>query len=285
MTNPEFNTVRQGDCLDVLQGFNSECVDLIYLDPPFCTQKDWGEFDDRWQEGEYITWMELRLREMHRVLKPTGSIYLHCDPTMSHYLKLVMDTIFGISNFRNEIVWHYSNRLQRKAKPFAKLHDIILVYSKTTTFTSTPVLDDQWKPSNTQTRRLKTGFETRKGVLLVYNEKVYEEAVAKFPNLPVQIAQAKQPPIGDVWVIPILNPAAKERTGYATQKPLALLRRIIAASSNEGDIVLDPFCGSGTTLVAAQLLNRKWIGIDVSKTAVELATERTKAHQTLELVA
>lgn len=314
-------TIWTGDNIDIMRGLNCESIDLIYLDPPFNSKQDYAApigsegaiagFKDTWtlsdidvtwldlleakhkklyrviqaaltnSDKSYLIYMAVRLLEMHRLLKRTGSIYLHCDPTMSHYLKLVMDAIFGRINFRNELVWSYSNRLQRKARPFAKLHDLILVYSKTDQFFFSPIFDESWEPSNTQKRRLKTGYETRKGKLLVYNEARYEEAVERHPGLPVQMAQAKQPPIGDVWSIPILNPVAKERLGYPTQKPLALLDRIVEASSRKEDIVFDPFCGCATTLVSADRLQRHWVGIDISEVAVSLVKKRIKEYQGL----
>lgn len=178
--------------------------------------------------------MAVRLIELHRVLKDTGSIYLHCDPTASHYLKLLMDTIWGHGSFINEIIWCYGLGGSSK-RYFSKKHDVIFLYSKTNKY----YFD---KPLQDSTSNAMGG--KKKGML-------------------------------DVWMdIPSLNNMAKERTGYPTQKPLALLERIIEASSNSGDIVLDPFCGCATTCVAADKLHRKWIGIDVSDKAYELVVQR-----------
>ncbi len=223
----------------------------------------------------YLAYMAIRLIEIHRILKDTGSLYFHCDPTMSHYIKLLMDIIFGEKNFRNEIVWCYENRLQRKAKTFSSLHDIVYLYTKSNNFIFNQIENKSWKPSNTQERRLKKGYEIRKGVLIVYNNEKFETSSINIENYKkVSYSKASHPPVGDFWNIPILNPMAKERMGYPTQKPLALLERIIKASSNKGDMILDPFCGCATTCVAAEKLNRKWIGIDVSVEAYELVKER-----------
>jgi len=297
-----------------MRGMNSESVDLIYLDPPFNSNTNYAapigseaagaEFKDTWtlndidiawldlieakhpklwrviqaamtdSDKSYLIYMAVRLLEMKRLLKRNGLIYLHCDPTMSHYLKLVMDATFGKKNFLNELVWHYSNRLQRKRKPFAKLHDVIFICSNSDDFTANALFDQNWEPSNTQQRRLSKGYEVRKGVLLVYDEKKRKEAEQAHPDLISQSAEASQPPLGDVWDIPILNPMAKERTGYRTQKPLALLQRIIKASCPEDGIVFDPFCGCATTCVAAEIEGREWVGIDIGPKAYDLVKAR-----------
>ena len=228
--------------------------------------------------GAFLCFLGIRMLEMHRVLKDTGSIYVHIDHTAHAWVKCLMDAVFGHDNFRNEIVWQYENRLQRKGIPFAKLHDSILTYTKTSQFTSNPITDPNWQPSSTQQRRLNTGYEVRKGTLLLYDQEKHDEAVAKYPNLPVSIAKASQPPLGDVWSIPILNPMAKERTGYPTQKPLALYERIIAASSNPGDVVLDPFCGCATTPIAAERLGRQWLGMDLWDEAHKVVMERMEQY-------
>jgi site-specific DNA-methyltransferase (adenine-specific) len=185
---------------------------------------------------------------MHRVLKDTGSLYLHCDPTASHYLKLLLDCIFGKKNFVNEIVWHYHWGLH-VATRWNRKHDVILMYAKSgerdSVFNAEEVRE-AYSETSVMTKDPKWNKS--------FNEK------GKLPE--------------DVWYIPTINAMSKERTGYPTQKPLALLHRIIKASSNEGDIVLDPFCGCATTCVAAQQLGRKWIGIDVEKQAVSILLER-----------
>ena len=225
--------------------------------------------------GAYLCWMAVRLLEMHRVLKPTGSMYLHCDPKAGHYLKSVMDAIFKPQNFRNEIVWGYNNRLQRGGKTFGRLHDTILYYTKTESRTWNEVFDHDWTPSPTQARRIEKGYEERKGALIIYDEDKFKASgIDESSYAKVYRSNAGQPPIGDLWSIPILNPMAKERNGYPTQKPVALYKRIIEASSNPDDIVLDPFAGSATTCIAAELLGRRWIGIDNNIDAVRLMSQR-----------
>ena len=223
----------------------------------------------------YCFYMAERLLEIHRVLKPTGSVYLHCDATASHYLKVMLDAIFGEENFRNEIVWFYDNRLSQKSAQFSRLHDTLLLYGKTREAKHTLIYDERWTPSPTQERRLARGYEFRKGALLIYDEVKFAQSGLDESQYPrVYRAKAGQPPLGDVWTIPILNPMAKERLGYPTQKPLALLERVITASSNEGDVILDPFCGCGTTLHAAHKLNRRWLGMDISYGAINVVKER-----------
>ena len=213
----------------------------------------------------YLTYMAIRLIEMHRVLKPTGSIYLHCDPTASHYLKTLIDGIFGRENFRNEIVWAYNNRLQRSSTGFASLHDVILVYRKTDNVVSNPIYDENWEPSNTQRRRIEKGYEERKGALIIYDEDKFQKSgIDEHSYSKVYRSKVSMPPIGDVWNIPILNPMANERTGYPTQKPVALAERIIKASTNPGDIVLDCFAGCAYVPVAAERNGRQWIACDIS---------------------
>ena len=320
--NVQNRTIFQGDNLPILRGMNSACIDLIYLDPPFNSNANYAapigsaaagaEFTDTWtlndvdvawldlietkhpalnrvihaamtnSDKSYLIYMAVRLLEMHRILKDTGSIYLHCDPTMSHYLKLLMDAVFGKAQFRNEVVWYYDNRLSRKSGQFSRLHDIIILYGKTGNIKHNLIYDENWKPSPTQARRLKKGYEFRKGDLIIYDEdKFARSGIDENEYARVYRSKASQPPIGDVWSIPILNPMAKERVGYPTQKPLALLDRIIKASSNPGDVVFDPFCGCATTCVAADRLQRDWIGIDISPKAAELVVSRIRDDQGL----
>ena len=272
----EINTIYEGDNLEILSKFPNNSVNLIYLDPPFFSNrhyevlwKDGAElraFQDRWQGGieHYISWMEPRLRECHRVLKENGSIYLHCDWHANAHLRILMDKIFGESNFRNEIIWCYETG-GRSTNFFPKKHDTIFWYSKTkkhnfyysqvalprdTSTMHEPILTD--RDGRKYQRNIKFGKEYR-----YYLDK------GTLPN--------------DWWTdIQAINPSAKERLGYPTQKPEALLDRIIKASSKKGDIVLDPFCGCGTTLVASQRLKRKWIGVDVSPTACKLMAKRMR---------
>ncbi len=296
-------TVWTADNLHVMRGMNSASVDLVYLDPPFNSKTDYAApigsaaagaaFKDTWtltdidaewinlmedrhpavwrvllaamtaSDKSYLAYMAVRLLEMHRLLKPTGSLYLHCDPTMSHYLKLLLDAIFGRGQFRNEIIWTY-RRWPSKQSNFQRMHDVILRYANG----SPPTFNVEYEPpSESYLKRFKGRTQildpdtgTRK---LVIDE------------------PTKGMPLRDVWDISILAGSSKERVGYPTQKPLKLLRRIIAASSNPGDIVFDPFCGCATTLVAAHDLTRNWAGIDISAKAAELVVERIADRQGL----
>jgi len=206
----------------------------------------------------YLTMMTIRLVELKRVLKKTGSIYLHCDPTASHYLKIVMDAIFGKQNFINEIIWHY-RRWTAPANRFQKLHDVILFYSKSDDYTFNPLYTEYTEGSISRKKggilhRFKEGEEP----VLISDKEISEKGVRE----------------NDVWHIPFIAPSAKERLGYPTQKPEALLERIIKASSKEGDWVLDPFCGCGTTVAVAEKLDRNWIGIDITTLAINLIKHR-----------
>ena len=281
------NTLYEMDNLVVLRGMNSETVDLIATDPPFNTKRNrsgtagfyvdnwkWGDTDllpDQWKwnevhpkwleeikdnhnalyhaidaakqcQGEdtaaFLCFLSVRLIEMNRILKPTGSIYLHCDPTANAYIRMAMDAIFGKKNFRNEIIWYYKNASRGK-KIFAKAHDVIYWYSKSDDFLfNRDEILVPFQSGMTEWRYKKSGKEPPKG---------------KTPD--------------DVITMPYLNTMAKERTGSPDQKPLALYEHIIKASSNEDDLVLDPFCGCATTIIAAQNLKRRWIGIDRRKDA------------------
>ena len=210
----------------------------------------------------YLVYMAARLIEMYRLLKPAGSIYLHCDPTMSHYLKLLMDAVFGQNNFRNEIVWFY-RRWPTKSKSFQRMHDSILYYSKNTNGHHTFNL--LFEPSSSRTlsdykgKRLTT-VQTEEGTWVKRQTSGDSEGV----------------PLRDVWEIKRVHTRSHERVGYPTQKPLALLTRIIQASSNDGDMVLDPFAGCATACVAAERHGRQWLGIDISDKAAELVRVRMK---------
>jgi DNA modification methylase len=258
----------------------------------------------------YLAMMAPRLIELKRVLKPTGSIYLHCDPTASHYLKMLMDSIFGPTNFRNEIIWKRTSSHSNATKRFGDENDSLLYFSKTESpfFNRcyVPHSDDyiksHWSAVDENGRRYTTRDMRNPGVRpnLMYEYKGYkphpngwtcskermEELDAEgrlyFPKskdgrirLKLYLDESQGTPVGNVWDdIPPINSRAAERLGYPTQKPEALLERIIKASSNEGDVVLDPFCGCGTAVVAAQSLNRKWIGIDVTHLAIGLIKQR-----------
>jgi DNA modification methylase len=258
------NVIYCGDNLDWLRKMPDECVDLVYADPPFFSNKNYEvifddgaeirSFKDRWQGGiyHYIGWMKERCVEIQRILKPTGSFYLHCDWHAGHYLKVMLDDVFGYNNFVNEIIWCYASGGVSK-RYFGKKHDNIYVYSKSKNY----VFNTQYRPYTEGT--LKRGLTQYKKDLNEAYELHDEGAV-----------------MNDWWtdITPLLSPTCFERLGYPTQKPLALLDRIIKASSNEGDIVLDPFCGCGTSTTSALQNNRHWIGIDVSPTACKLIKRR-----------
>ena len=290
MSQLESNKIYEGDNLDIMSNILSSSIDLIATDPPFNTGRDFVEFKDMWGGLEgYLAFMKDRIIQMRRVLKPTGSIYLHCDSTISHYLKITLDDVFDIDNFRNEIIWQRDaagKGGKRRSKQWPRLQDVILFYSKTDRYNFKQLynpLSKQQKAVYTRVdkdgRRFKAvslggyGKETiekmkKEGLIYVSkNGKEYKK---------YYLDQAKAT-IGSIWIdIPgfgIIS-QSKQRTGYPTQKPIKLYERIIEASSNEGDLVLDPFCGSGTTLVAAQNLGRNWIGIDKNKSAVDISTER-----------
>ena len=353
MAEPNFadKTIWTGDNLDILRGMNSECVDLIYLDPPFNSNQNYAApvgsaaagaaFKDTWTLSDldvawmgliadkqpatahvlktaglthgkgmqsYLTMMAVRLMEMHRVLKPTGSIYLHCDPTASHYLKLLMDSINGASNFMAEITWKRTST-HSDSRTFGNVADIILFYGdqintndvrvpydpeyvarfyryddddgrglytldNMTSPNPRPNMTYEWRGHQPPVKGWRYSQETM--------SKLHDEGRIWYPDKPKQRPRLKRylnempgKLADNVWTdIPPINSQAKERIGYPTQKPIALLERIIKASSNEGDIVLDPFCGCATACVAADRLGRKWVGIDISPKAVELVNMR-----------
>ena len=253
----------------------------------------------------YLTYMSERLEHMHRLLKPTGSIYMHCDPTASHYLKAVMDAIFGARNFRNEIVWKRTSS-HNDASGLGAVHDTILLYTKSTDY----VYNRQWtqyedeyikkryKRSDPDGRRWMDGDLTAKGlsgggydyeykgahsVWRVPSERMVqldEEGKLHFTRtggirIKRYLDEMKGLPLNDVWTdINAINSQAKERLGYPTQKPIKLLDRIVRASSNVDDLVLDPFCGCGTAVESANRLGRRWAGIDISSFAIDLIREK-----------
>ena len=274
---------------------NSASVDLIYLDPPFNSKANYAApigskaagaaFKDTWtlhdvdvewinlieakhaalyrvllaamtpSDKSYLVYMATRLLEMKRLLRDAGSIYLHCDPTMSHYLKLLMDAVFGKANFRNEIVWCYMGGGKSKSA-FGKKHDTILRYSMGAgfAFNCDAVRIPYAGEGKNRTDASRWGSRRKGGSPYAPN------ALGKVPE--------------DWWFMHQLNSNAPERTGYPTQKPLALLRRIIDASSNDGDMVLDPFCGCATACIAAEQRGRQWVGIDISPKAADLVKSR-----------
>lgn len=264
------DTIYREDCAQILAYFPERSIDLIYVDPPFFSNKQyeiiWGNgyelraFEDRWKGGirNYIAWMEPKIRECHRVLKPTGSMYLHCDWHADAHLRLLMDGIFGENNFRNEIVWCYSRATSPRQKVWGRMHDILLFYTKSDDYTfNVDAVRLPYSKSSLAREGYKKMFHKKgdlKGGQCKLNKK------GKFPE--------------DWWQIPFIRPNAQERLGYPTQKPEKLLERIILASSNPMDIVLDPMCGCGTAIAVAHKLGRRWIGIDVSPTACKVMVRR-----------
>jgi DNA modification methylase len=332
----ETSVIYRDDNMDRVARFPSDSVDLIYLDPPFFSNRKyeviWGDeaevrsFEDRFQGGihVYVGWMRERLIELHRVLKPTGSLYIHCDPTASHYLKVMLDEVFGRERFRNEIVWRRSgshNDARQGLGRYGRVHDLILFYGKGRKVTwNQPYaamadghLTAGYKRVEEGTGRRymeadltanKAGGDTEyewkgvrpyKGRYWAYSKANMEEFEREsrliyrrtgMPRLKVYLDESRGVPLGDVWndIAPI-SALSKERMGYPTQKPVALLERIIEASSNKGEVVLDPFCGCGSTLIAAHNLGREYVGIDISPTACQLIKRRldkVSAHVRLE---
>ena len=289
------------DNLPVLRGLDSDSIDLVATDPPFNkgvpaftgTMKAGQnvEFKDVWNwdedvhvdwindlrqrhpslfnvihyanavagddMGAFLCWMAVRVLEMHRVLKDTGSMYLHCDPTASHYLKAMMDAIFGRKNFRNEIVWGYTGPGSPRMRQFNRKHDTIFWYSKGKQWTFNS--DDVRLPYKDPNQRPRKAFDTGSAF-----EPESIDALRKRGKIP------------ETWWtdIAVAVRSPKERTGYPTQKPLRLYKRMIQASSNPGDIVLDPFAGCATTCVAAEQLGRQWIGIDIREESGDVIRER-----------
>ncbi len=290
-------TIFTRDNLEVLRGMEDGCIDLIYLDPPFNSNADYAApvgspsdgaaFKDTWCLSDinlawhgqiedsnpglyslltatraihgksmmsYLIYMAVRMLEIHRVLKDDGSLYLHCDPHASHYLKLMMDAIFG-KGLKNEVVWFYTDTPGRPKTYYPRKHDVLFFYTKGKSWTfndqdiRVPIKEaskDRYRYSRTLGGKDYLGGEAvRKG---------------KVPE--------------DVWLMPTVKKNSREATGYPTQKPLALLERIIRASSDEGDMVMDPFCGCATACIAAERLGRQWVGIDLSVRACELVKQR-----------
>ena len=322
MTAPNFadKTIWTGDNLDILRGLNSQTVDLIYLDPPFNSNRNYSApvgskaagaaFKDTWTLSDldvawmgliadeqpaianllraaslthgkgmqsYLTMMAVRLLEMRRVLKDTGSTYLHCDPYASHYLKLLMDAVFGQVNFQNEIAWCYEDVGGRAAKYFKRKHDIILAYHKCKSW----VFNVQRKGLSASTiKRYSKYFDANGQITYGSLRQSHPGVFRKLKGIPPDLDRIwldvnEGAPLNDWWAdMSAVKNGFSESTAYPTQKPLALLDRIIKASSNQGDVVLDPFCGCATACVAADRLNRKWVGIDISPKAAELVNLR-----------
>ncbi len=358
------NTLFYGDNLTILRQYiPDECIDLIYLDPPFNSSRNYNvlfkdehgiesesqitAFEDTWhwnmetlqtynemltdapdhvgkmisslhefigenQMMAYLVMMTTRLVELHRILKPTGSLYLHCDPTASHYLKIILDVIFGVENYRGEIVWQRT-ATHNDAKRWPALSDTIFFYSKKSTFVWNPQYRDQslediekrYRFVDEQGRRYRLGpiDSPNPRPNLIYEWKGYAPPVKGWRYSKERMAELDA--AGEIWYpkdktkrlahklfldesrgallgnicpdIPPLQASATERLGYPTQKPLELLERIVRASSNPGDIILDPFCGCGTAIAASQKLDRKWVGIDITHLSIALMKYRLEA--------
>ncbi len=357
------NTLFYGDNLPILRDYIAdESVDLVYLDPPFNSNRSYNvlfkdesgresqsqitAFDDAWhwnaaaeetytelvtvvngqigtligalrqaigfnQMMAYLVMMTARLIELRRVLKPTGSLYLHCDPTASHYLKIILDAIFGPENFRSEIIWKRTSA-HSSANRYGPIHDVILFFSKSETFTwnqqfqpyDESYISDFYRHTDPDGRRFRldnlTGAGVRHGETgkewrgvnptskgrhwgvppseldkLDKAGRIYWPRKGSVPAYKRYLDEMPGVPLQDIWndIQPIGSQAA-ERLGYPTQKPVALLERIISASSNSGDVVLDPFCGCGTTVAAAHKLGRRWIGIDITQLSIALQKYR-----------
>jgi DNA modification methylase len=313
-----------GDNLEQLRKLPDACVDLIYIDPPFNSNRNyevfWGEtkekraFADRHASTQaYIEFMRPRCIELHRVLKKTGSFYHHADWHASHHVRVMLDQIFGANSFQAEIIWKRTTAKSLAFRGIPNNHDTIFYYTKRNDFTwNRPFIPYELEALDEKTakkycyrdvdgRRYTLGDLTNPNQdrpNLTYEflghkkvwrwtkermEKAFEAGIVvqpspgAIPRIKRYLDEREGKPLDDVWIdIPPINSQAAERLGYPTQKPLALLERIIKASSNENDIVLDAFCGCGTALVAAQKLKRQWIGIDVSPTACRVMAKRLK---------
>lgn len=296
----------EGDCLNIMRTMPSKSVRLIYTDPPFNTGRSHGEFDDRWHKRQidtaglpdaigglmevvrrahdkatsnFVAYMAYRIVEMHRLLKDGGSLYYHCDHKTSHYMKIALDILFGSDNFRNEIVWRtgWVSGYKATSSAWMRNHDIILYYAKGKGFTFNKQYL-KYRPEYINKAFTRTDEDGRR-YRQRENRRYYEDDGG--PN------SGKGTPMEDTWNCSCLDELDSilfksnigEYEGYPTQKPIALASRIILASSNDGDVVLDPFCGSGTTLVAASALSRRRIGIDINPNAAALARKRLRAME------
>lgn len=300
----EKNSIVCGDCCNEegkgwLNFIPDNSVDLIYIDPPFFSNKNyeivWGNgfeersFGDRWKGGieHYIEWMKPKIREAKRILKNTGSIFLHCDYHANHRLRCLLDEVFGENNFKNEVIWHYK-RWTAASKSLQKMHDMILWYSKTKKYKFYPIYK---QPTEGQLKKHEKGWDRnsvmingkRQPQLIIYDEKKVDSAIRKGFIKKQEFARFIKPKIkktleDDVWQINFLNSQSKERIGYKTQKPKELLERIINCASKENDLILDFFSGGGTTAEVCSDLNRKFIIGDVSPVAVRVTADRLSAH-------
>ncbi|MCL2074089.1 MAG: hypothetical protein FWH18_09215, partial [Marinilabiliaceae bacterium] len=277
------NKLILGDNLEILKTFDDNSIDLIYLDPPFFSNRNyeviWGDegevrsFQDRWAGGieHYLAWLKERVLQMHRILKPTGSIFLHCDWHADAYIRCeILDSVFGTKNMVNHLIWCYSIGGKSK-RTFGKKHDSIFFYSKSNKYTFNEKGAIIARKQNTHMKK-SVDKEGR-----IYQEKIVKKTGKRYIYYEDEGKIAE-----DYWTdIETLNREDKERIGYPTQKPETLLERIIKCASKEGDIVLDPFVGGGTTVVVADKLNRKWIGIDQSVAAIRVSDLRLRNQHSL----
>jgi site-specific DNA-methyltransferase (adenine-specific) len=232
------NRIVRGDCLDVLSDLPDSCIDLAYLDPPFNTGRSFsgarGSYEDRWDGlADYLRYLQPRIETVHRLLKPTGSILLHCDWRACHHLRLLLDAVFGDSCFVNHLIWSYGLG-GSSPRRFSRKHDDILFYGRTQAY--------WFEPPMVEARSQRMRGMRKKAT--------------------------------DVLDIPAINNMADERAGYPTQKPLELLEMLVCACCPPNGTVLDPFCGSGTTLVAASRHERRYLGIDINPEAVMISQSR-----------
>jgi site-specific DNA-methyltransferase (adenine-specific) len=337
--SPKSNTIFRGDNLEIMRALPDECVDLIYIDPPFFTQRNykniWGDKESVQDYGAdfftgfqdtkdffekhihsdakgikaYLEWMRARLVECHRILSAKGSFYLHLDYHAVHYVKVMLDEIFEYKNFRSEIIWRRSNPKGLASKAFPTSSDTILFYSKSKDFTWNPLfepLSEDYIDKFYRHTEEKTGRRYRLGPLtnpntdrpnLTYewngHKKVWrwtkermkkadkagliEYSSSGLAQQKIYLDERKGRALDNIWLdIKHLQGGSTEKTGWPTQKPVALLERIISASSDENDVVFDCFAGCGTAMHAAHKLKRKWIGIDISPTAIDVNRERLK---------
>ncbi len=276
------NKLILGDNLEIMRKMESETVDLIYLDPPFFSNRNyeviWGDdgeirsFQDRWSGGieHYIAWLKERVIEMHRILRKTGSIFLHCDWHANAEIKVeILNKIFGNSNFKNEIIWSYK-RYTAVSNRFQNLHDTIFWFSKS----KEQIFNEQREEYGENSGKMDSHYkQDEDGQWFRWQKRKGKE--------PYKVFLSDGRRIGDVWEMSIINASSKERIGYPTQKPEKLLERIIKSSSNENDVIFDPFVGGGTTIAVAEKLNRKWIGIDQSVQAVKVTEFRLSNDRNL----
>jgi len=261
----KINEVYLVDNLDLMKEIEPKFIDLIYIDPPFYSGVDYKEFSDVWSSlDQYLEFMRVRIREMCRILKETGSFYMHCDSSAMFDLKPICDEIFGRDKFRREIIWNVGSvsGFKSQVNGWVRQHDSILYYTKSDDFT----FNRQYIPYRKEYIKKMFRYKDEEG-------RLYRKRRGGKQYLDEKPGRV----VGDVWndIFSFQTTTrSKEYTGYPTQKPEKLLERIILSSSNEGDIVADFFCGSGTTLIVASNLNRKWIGTDVNPNAIKLTKQR-----------